>query len=266
MGRTWGVDGTDPGRGTARPLPRHPRRRRPARAAGERPGGAARVRRDATAAYSRAWDDRARRRLETLLREAERPDGHGRASAASVAATVRSLTAPSPPVATWTADRPDRPRDGPRGRRLRPMPDPDPRRRPDRRPRRLRRADRARRGRRGRVDLRQRPDRRLARASRGGPGRAWRRSALGPGRRDRARAARREIGADRRSAPRHRLAVDLPAGRAARPRARRREVPGRGPRRPRGRLRRASRPSRSSPGRRRCWPTRPRPSGSSPAP
>ena len=34
---------------------------------------AARVRRQATAAYSRAWDDRARRELETLLRRAERP-------------------------------------------------------------------------------------------------------------------------------------------------------------------------------------------------
>jgi hypothetical protein len=34
---------------------------------------AARVRSDATAAYSRAWDDRARRELESLLRRAERP-------------------------------------------------------------------------------------------------------------------------------------------------------------------------------------------------
>ena len=34
---------------------------------------AARVRRQATAAYSRAWDDRAHRELETLLRRAERP-------------------------------------------------------------------------------------------------------------------------------------------------------------------------------------------------
>ena len=41
-------------------------------AAGERPR-AARLRRDATAAYSRAWDDRARRRLEALLRTADRP-------------------------------------------------------------------------------------------------------------------------------------------------------------------------------------------------
>jgi hypothetical protein len=34
---------------------------------------AARVRRQATTSYSRAWDDRARRELETLLRRAERP-------------------------------------------------------------------------------------------------------------------------------------------------------------------------------------------------
>lgn len=31
------------------------------------------IRRHATAAYSRAWDDRARRELESLLRRAERP-------------------------------------------------------------------------------------------------------------------------------------------------------------------------------------------------
>jgi len=34
---------------------------------------ARRVRQHATAAYSRAWDDRARRELESLLRRAERP-------------------------------------------------------------------------------------------------------------------------------------------------------------------------------------------------
>ena len=34
---------------------------------------AARVRSDATRAYSRAWDDRARRQLEALLRRAARP-------------------------------------------------------------------------------------------------------------------------------------------------------------------------------------------------
>lgn len=46
---------------------------------------ARRVRRHATAAYSRAWDDRAHRELESLLRQAERPTaserllGRGRA-------------------------------------------------------------------------------------------------------------------------------------------------------------------------------------------
>jgi hypothetical protein len=34
---------------------------------------AARVRSDATTAYSRAWDDRARRELESLLRRADKP-------------------------------------------------------------------------------------------------------------------------------------------------------------------------------------------------
>ena len=34
---------------------------------------AARVRSEATAAYSRAWDDRARRELESLLRRADKP-------------------------------------------------------------------------------------------------------------------------------------------------------------------------------------------------
>jgi hypothetical protein len=46
--------------------------------------GAARLRSDATEAYSRAWDERARRRLETLLRHATRPSAderrHGRNS------------------------------------------------------------------------------------------------------------------------------------------------------------------------------------------
>ena len=68
-------------------------------AAGERQR-AGRVRRDATAAYSRAWDDRARRRLVALLREAGRPEvtvkrqrGFGRRSAPG------SLTRSIPPVA-----------------------------------------------------------------------------------------------------------------------------------------------------------------------
>jgi len=42
-------------------------------AAGER-ATAARLRSDATDAYSRAWDERARRRLETLLRRSDRHD------------------------------------------------------------------------------------------------------------------------------------------------------------------------------------------------
>jgi hypothetical protein len=54
-------------------------------AAGQR-DEAARVRSDATRAYSRAWDDRARRQLEAMLRRATRPTpvervrgrGHGR--------------------------------------------------------------------------------------------------------------------------------------------------------------------------------------------
>lgn len=41
-------------------------------AGGER-ATAGRVRREATAAYSRAWDERARRRLLSLLRDAGRP-------------------------------------------------------------------------------------------------------------------------------------------------------------------------------------------------
>ena len=70
-------------------------------AAGERPR-AARLRRDATAAYSRAWDDRARRRLEALLRTADRPvptakprRGLGRHPAPrSLAPTVTSVAHP----------------------------------------------------------------------------------------------------------------------------------------------------------------------------
>ena len=50
----------------------------------------------ATAAYSRAWDDRARRELEALLRRAERPTAAERASAAACrAALVRRLRPPS---------------------------------------------------------------------------------------------------------------------------------------------------------------------------
>jgi hypothetical protein len=43
-------------------------------AAGER-AQAAQLRTDAREAYSRAWDERARRRLETLLRRSERAPG-----------------------------------------------------------------------------------------------------------------------------------------------------------------------------------------------
>ena len=50
-------------------------------AAGDRVG-AALMRSEATAAYSRAWDERARKRLESLLRHATRPSAeerrHGR--------------------------------------------------------------------------------------------------------------------------------------------------------------------------------------------
>jgi hypothetical protein len=46
-------------------------------AAGDR-AEAARVRHAATRAYSRAWDDRARRQLTALLQRAERPAAHER--------------------------------------------------------------------------------------------------------------------------------------------------------------------------------------------
>ena len=46
-------------------------------ASGER-AEAARLRSDATDAYSRAWDERARRRLEHLLRHASRSSGDDR--------------------------------------------------------------------------------------------------------------------------------------------------------------------------------------------
>jgi hypothetical protein len=57
---------------------------------------AARLRTEATAAYSRAWDERARRRLESLLRHAVRPTAeerrHGR--------QYRGLPRPQRPIAT----------------------------------------------------------------------------------------------------------------------------------------------------------------------
>ena len=49
---------------------------------------AARVRRDATAAYSRAWDERSRRRLTALLRAAGRPSPIDR----RIARALRRLT------------------------------------------------------------------------------------------------------------------------------------------------------------------------------
>ena len=63
-------------------------------AAGER-AAAARLRSDATDAYSRAWDERARRRLESLLRRSDR-DGdserHGGRVRRPVAAPRRAMT------------------------------------------------------------------------------------------------------------------------------------------------------------------------------
>ena len=57
---------------------------------------AAQLRSDATEAYSRAWDERARRRLETLLRQATRPTAderrHGR-SARSLGRSQRAVPA-----------------------------------------------------------------------------------------------------------------------------------------------------------------------------
>jgi hypothetical protein len=57
---------------------------------------AAQLRSDATEAYSRAWDERARRRLETLLRQATRPTAderrHGRSSR-TLGRTQRPLAA-----------------------------------------------------------------------------------------------------------------------------------------------------------------------------
>jgi hypothetical protein len=60
--------------------------------------GAARLRSDATDAYSRAWDERARRRLETLLRHATRPTPddrrHGRPRGVAHTTPRRQVTAP----------------------------------------------------------------------------------------------------------------------------------------------------------------------------
>lgn len=64
-------------------------------AAGER-AYAAQLRSDATAAYSRAWDERARRRLDYLLRRATRQttgEGHQRRPRRSVAPPRRAMVA-----------------------------------------------------------------------------------------------------------------------------------------------------------------------------
>ncbi|HEX7345970.1 MAG TPA: hypothetical protein VF253_04215 [Candidatus Limnocylindrales bacterium] len=66
-------------------------------AAGERTR-AARLRSDATDAYSRAWDERARRRLETLLRradpqsETDRYSGRGRRPVSTAQRTMAQRT------------------------------------------------------------------------------------------------------------------------------------------------------------------------------
>ena len=61
---------------------------------------AARIRRDATAAYSRAWDDRARRRLTILLREAERADGPVPSRRGFRRGEVATMTGGVAPIAT----------------------------------------------------------------------------------------------------------------------------------------------------------------------
>jgi hypothetical protein len=66
---------------------------------GERQRGA-RVRRDATAAYSRAWDERARRRLTALLRDASRPVvADKRRHALDRRTSSRPLATAVPPIA-----------------------------------------------------------------------------------------------------------------------------------------------------------------------
>ncbi|HEV8697480.1 MAG TPA: hypothetical protein VGQ89_07300 [Candidatus Limnocylindrales bacterium] len=57
---------------------------------------AAQLRSDATAAYSRAWDERARRRLESLLRHAARPTAEER----RLGRTSRRLGRQQRPIAT----------------------------------------------------------------------------------------------------------------------------------------------------------------------
>jgi hypothetical protein len=68
-------------------------------AAGRR-DSAIQVRTAATRAYSRAWDDRARRELQTLLRQATRPtaDELDRAAQRDRAASARRKVRPAQPT------------------------------------------------------------------------------------------------------------------------------------------------------------------------
>jgi hypothetical protein len=67
--------------------------------AGERQR-AGHIRRRATAAYSRAWDDRARRRLLVLLRDADRTDGPVLARRGFRRSDVRGMRSGVQPIAT----------------------------------------------------------------------------------------------------------------------------------------------------------------------
>ena len=116
-------------RGPADAVSRHPGSRRPPRG-GRRAGRSGRVRTQATAAYSRAWDDRARRQLEGLLRRAERPTaaeralGRGEQRRADTGASQPREPNGDCRRALTPAERRRRP-----GRRLRPChPPPSPRR------------------------------------------------------------------------------------------------------------------------------------------
>lgn len=66
-------------------------------AGGER-AAAARVRREATAAYSRAWDERARQRLLSLLRDAGRPTHAERRLGRGARRSLPRLGRPVPPA------------------------------------------------------------------------------------------------------------------------------------------------------------------------
>ncbi|MGK2851554.1 MAG: hypothetical protein ACSLFN_11670 [Candidatus Limnocylindrales bacterium] len=67
-------------------------------AGGER-AAAGRVRRQATAAYSRAWDERARRSLLSLLRDAGRPTRAERRLGRGARRTLPRLSRSVPPTA-----------------------------------------------------------------------------------------------------------------------------------------------------------------------